>query len=166
MTLLIKDANQATQPISTQPDAAANFAPVHVPASMVGNVATPVSTANPLPMQVAGPAPNLYRVNSAAGTNATNIKAAAGSLLGWLLSNAASAPRYVRVFNISGVPTVGTTTPLFTVVLPANSNPFAFFSPVSIPMNSGIAFDITTGNGDADTGATSANDVTGTVFWL
>jgi hypothetical protein len=53
MTLLIKDANATTQPISTQSDIAGNVAPVHVPASLVSGVATPVSAANPLPVQVA-----------------------------------------------------------------------------------------------------------------
>jgi hypothetical protein len=57
MTLLVKDARQAEQPISTQPDAAGNLAPVHVPASVIGGVATPVSTANPLPVEVAAGSP-------------------------------------------------------------------------------------------------------------
>jgi hypothetical protein len=57
MTLLIKDANSATQPISTQSDVAANLVPVHLPASLVGGVATPVSSANPLPVEVAAGSP-------------------------------------------------------------------------------------------------------------
>ena len=57
MTLYVKDANATTQPISTQPDAAANLVPVHVPASVIAGVATPVSTANPLPVEVAAGAP-------------------------------------------------------------------------------------------------------------
>ena len=38
MTLLVKDANTTTQPISTQPDVAGNLVPVHAPASMVGGI--------------------------------------------------------------------------------------------------------------------------------
>jgi hypothetical protein len=57
MTLLIKDANSTTQPISTQSDVAGNLAPVHVPASLIAGVATPVSTANPLPVEVAAGSP-------------------------------------------------------------------------------------------------------------
>ena len=53
MTLLIKDANSTTQPISTQTDVAGNLVPVHVPASVVGGIATPISTTNPLPVEVA-----------------------------------------------------------------------------------------------------------------
>jgi hypothetical protein len=54
MTLYVKDANATTQPISTQLDAASNLVPVHVPASVIGGIATPVSTAAPLPVEIAG----------------------------------------------------------------------------------------------------------------
>lgn len=50
MTLLVKDANTVTQPISTQTDVQGNLVPVNVPASVVGTVATPVSAAAPLPV--------------------------------------------------------------------------------------------------------------------
>src|ERR1700720_3197058 len=53
MTLLVKDANSTAQPIATQSDIAGNLAPVHVPASVIAGVATPVSAANPLPVSVA-----------------------------------------------------------------------------------------------------------------
>jgi hypothetical protein len=53
MTLLVKDANSTAQPISTQSDIAGNLVPVHVPASVIAGVATPVSAANPLPVSVA-----------------------------------------------------------------------------------------------------------------
>ena len=48
MTLLVRDANNATQPISTQPDVAGNLVPAHVPASIVGGIAQPNSAAAPL----------------------------------------------------------------------------------------------------------------------
>lgn len=57
MSLAIKDANQVVQSISTQVDASTNLVPVHVPASLVGGVATPVSQTNPLPVEVAAGAP-------------------------------------------------------------------------------------------------------------
>jgi hypothetical protein len=52
MTLLVKDANSTAQPISTQSDAAGNLVPLHVPASVIAGVATPISAANPLPVIV------------------------------------------------------------------------------------------------------------------
>jgi hypothetical protein len=57
MTLLIKDANSTTQPISTQADVAGNLVPVHVPASVVAGIATPISASNPLPVEVAAGSP-------------------------------------------------------------------------------------------------------------
>jgi len=57
MTLLVKDANATVQPISTQPDAAGNLAPVHVASTVVAGVATPVGPVNPMPVEpVAGAA--------------------------------------------------------------------------------------------------------------
>ena len=50
LTLLVKDANTTTQPISTQSDVAGNFVPVHAPAAVVGGIATPVGPTAPLPV--------------------------------------------------------------------------------------------------------------------
>jgi hypothetical protein len=50
LTLLVKDANTTTQPISTQTDVAGNLVPVHAPAAMVGGIATPVGPTAPLPV--------------------------------------------------------------------------------------------------------------------
>jgi hypothetical protein len=57
MTLLVKDANTTTQPLSTQLDMASNLVPVHTPAPLVGTVATPVSATNPMPVINAAGAP-------------------------------------------------------------------------------------------------------------
>ena len=57
MSLLVKDANTQTQPLSTQLDVAGNLVPVHVPASVINGIATPVSTAAPLPVEVAAGSP-------------------------------------------------------------------------------------------------------------
>ena len=50
MTLVIKDGNTVPQSISTQTDVAGSLVPVNVPASVVGNVATPASSSTPLPV--------------------------------------------------------------------------------------------------------------------
>ncbi len=50
MTLLVKDANTTTQPISTQSDVAGNLVPVHAAAAVIGGIATPVGPATPLPV--------------------------------------------------------------------------------------------------------------------
>lgn len=50
MTLLVKDANTTTQPLSTGLDSSGNLVPVHAPASIISGVATPVSITTPLPV--------------------------------------------------------------------------------------------------------------------
>ena len=57
MTLLVKDANTQTQPLSTQIDVAGNLVAVHVPASVINGIATPVSADAPLPVEVAAGSP-------------------------------------------------------------------------------------------------------------
>jgi len=50
VTLLVKDANTTTQPLSTGLDSSGNLVPMHTPAAIVGGIATPVSIAAPLPV--------------------------------------------------------------------------------------------------------------------
>lgn len=52
MTLIVKDANQQPQNLSTGVDVAGNLVPVHSPASLDPNtsVASPVSSTKPLPV--------------------------------------------------------------------------------------------------------------------
>jgi hypothetical protein len=50
VTLAIKDGNTQLQAISTQTDVAGSLVPVDVPASVVGNIATPASSSAPLPV--------------------------------------------------------------------------------------------------------------------
>lgn len=50
MTLLVKDANTAVQPLSTMVDGNGNLVPVHAPASTSAGVATVVGPQNPLPV--------------------------------------------------------------------------------------------------------------------
>jgi hypothetical protein len=54
VTLLVKDANTTTQPLSTGLDSSGNLVPMHVPASIISGVATPVSIAAPLPVIICG----------------------------------------------------------------------------------------------------------------
>lgn len=50
MTLLVKDANTTIQSLSTEADGSGNLVPVHVTASVVSGVASPIGPANPLPV--------------------------------------------------------------------------------------------------------------------
>lgn len=100
-------------------------------------------------------------VSAAASTNATSAKASAGDLTGVLGYNAAAAVRYVKFYNKASAPTVGTDTPVLTIAIPATT---AF--DIQIPnggfyFSTGIAYALTTGAADNDTGALTAADILG-----
>jgi hypothetical protein len=103
---------------------------------------------------------SLAKVLSAATTNATSTKAAPGQLYAYQLSNANAAFRYVHFYDKASAPTVGTDTPLFTVGVPAGGS-VNWCDPNGTPFATGIAYAITTGAADNDTGAAGAGDVMG-----
>jgi len=98
-------------------------------------------------------------LSAAATTNATSAKASAGYLHKVVGYNAAAAARYLKIYNKASAPTVGTDTPVMTVYLLAQS---AFALDVDgLYFSTGIAYALTTGSADNDTGALTAADVLG-----
>jgi hypothetical protein len=99
-----------------------------------------------------------FRNNTGA---AVSIKAAAGNLYGFSLTNSNAFPAYIEFFNSAVAPTLGTTAVVFCVPLPAAGN--VTITPNSFPLmnfTAGIGFAVTTAvNG------TSAAAATGMVFW-
>jgi hypothetical protein len=105
-------------------------------------------------------ADTVSRILSAAGTtNATSAKASAGYLHQAAGYNAASAARYLKIYNKASAPTVGTDTPILTLYLPALTA-FVFDFP-ELYFGTGIAYALTTGSADNDTGALTAADILG-----
>ncbi|RWK79641.1 MAG: hypothetical protein EOR51_12080 [Mesorhizobium sp.] len=97
--------------------------------------------------------------SAAASTNGTSAKASAGDLHCISGYNAAATVRYLKFYAKATAPVVGTDTPVITLALQPTS---AF----NINMNghyiaTGIAYALTTGAADADTGALTAADVVG-----
>ncbi len=104
MTLLVKDANTTTQSLSTGLDSSGNLVPVHAPASMISGVATPVSTAAPMP--VINTAGSAAVDGSGSVSSAGTAQTLFGGLVpvdGWLVANNSSTTLYVS--------DVGTATP-------------------------------------------------------
>ena len=100
---------------------------------------------------------------SAATTNATSIKASAGTLGGLQIGGNTATVYYVKLYDKASAPTVGTDTPIATYVVPANSTNGAGNN---IPLPSagmlfanGIALAITGGIADSDNTACAANAV-------
>lgn len=91
------------------------------------------------------------------------IKASAGQIYWIHAMNMVATARYLKFYNATAASvTVGTTTPVLTFPIPANSTTgagFVFNIPQGIPFGTAISVACTTGVADNDTGAPGANDV-------
>lgn len=99
-----------------------------------------------------------YKLNSAATTNATSVKASAGQVYSIVATNTNASARYLKLYNKASAPTVGTDTPVQVYMLPAGGG-VSIALPVGMVFSTGIALATTTGAADSDTGAVAANEI-------
>ena len=95
-------------------------------------------------------------------TNATTIKASAGTLYSLCVFNTNAAARYFKLYNKASNPTVGTDTPVQVFTIPGNTAGAGFVCPIpvcGIAFSTGIAFATTTGALTSDTGAVTASEI-------
>lgn len=148
-----------------------------MPTSIVGTVAlaanTPTLAAG---TNLAGDVGTQYRANATGAASVTNfvalgsanptvLKASAGRLLGYHLTNNATAVRYVKLHNIATSPTAGTTAVVGTIGIPPNGGTVAMNLPGGIGFATGIALTTVTGAAANDATAVAANDIVGTFIW-
>lgn len=137
--------------------------------STVSNVAAIAAGANAI-----GDVGVQYRANAtgaasrnhlvAAGTtNATVVKASAGRLLGYSISNTTASWRYLKFHNQSTAPTAGTGV-VQTVGVPPNAT-VSLAIEGGIGFATGIAFTTVTGVADADATAVTAADLVIDIFF-
>jgi hypothetical protein len=100
------------------------------------------------------------KVIAAASTNATNIKASAGRLIGYQLQNTTASIVYVKMHNQATTPTAGASV-LFPIPIPANGKAELTVDG-GIAFGTGIGYTIVTGPADADATAVTAGAVVGT----
>lgn len=102
-----------------------------------------------------------FRLLSAATTNATSLKASAGTLYALYVVNLNAAVRYLKFYNKASAPTVGSDTPVMTLPIPASTTGagFVWNMDPGWSFSTGIAYATTTGVADADTGAVAANEI-------
>jgi len=100
---------------------------------------------------------------SAATTNATIVKASAGRLLGWRISNTNASYRYVKLHNQATSPTAGTGV-VETIAVPPNGIAVGNI-PQGSAFTTGIAMTTVTGSADADTTAVGAGDLIIDLYW-
>ena len=164
-------ATAAKQPaLGTAGSASADVITVQGVASMTalkvdGSAVTqPVSgtvTANLAPTATGGL--SLYR-NINVGTTGANVKGSAGQLYGYYLYNNGTVTEYVKLYDKSSAPTVGTDTPVLTLAIPAGSAANAHFS-MGIAFSNGIGIGGTTAVADASTAAPASNDLVANLFY-
>ena len=133
---------QATQPVSV----AATVTTSSVPAASGGLSTT--------------------KLLSAATTNAASVKTSAGQVYNIQAFNTnAASPRYLKLYNKASAPTVGTDTPIKTILIPANGSGVVIEISNGLACSTGIAFAITGGVADSDTTAIGANEVIVNIDW-
>jgi hypothetical protein len=103
--------------------------------------------------------PTASFINSAATTNATAVKASAGTVWSIIVSNVNAAARYVKFYNLAVAPTVGTSVPVFTITISAGSTVQIDGGANGIRFGTGIALAITGAMADSDTTAVAASEI-------
>ena len=108
-------------------------------------------------------AATIHHLVAAAGTNAAVIKASAGRVLGWSLSNTTASWRYVKLHNQTTAPTAGTGVVATIGIAPNSSREVTI--PHGIAFATGIGRTTVTGAADADATAVALNDIVGDIFF-
>lgn len=106
-----------------------------------------------------------HHLISAATTNATSVKASAGTIANIELTNNSASMKFFKLYNKASAPTVGTDTPILTLGIPANGVR-SFVPPVEWRLATGIAYAITGAPAVADTTAVALNDVAVSIGYL
>lgn len=109
---------------------------------------------------------SLVSVLSPATPAAATVKASAGRLIGWQLQNSSAALRSVKFFNATA-PTLGTTSAIFEVDIPAGGRSEINLSGGIGAFSTACTYSVTSAKGLTDNTATGlvANDVSGCIFF-
>lgn len=109
-------------------------------------------------------AATISHIVSAASTNAANVKASAGRVVGWSFVNTTASWQYVKLHNTAGTPTAGSGV-VQTIAIPPNGANNMPLGGGGIGFATGIGRSIVTGSADADATATTAGAVVGDLFY-
>lgn len=103
--------------------------------------------------------PTASNVTSTATTNATLVKASAGTLYNISASNVGAATAYLKLYNKATAPTVGTDVPVLTIPIPASGVASLPIGAIGHRFATGIGLAITGAAADSDTTAVAAAQV-------
>jgi hypothetical protein len=118
---------------------------------------TVTSNSTNSPSTTAGGYPTSGVIISASGTNAQVIKNSAPNLNFIIAGNNTASAKFIKIYNKTTTPVVGTDTPIFTFMVPGNSSVPLNLDDARLTLGMGIA--ITGGMAHTDTTAVAANDV-------
>lgn len=104
-----------------------------------------------------------FRQVSAASTNLAPIKGYAANLKGALIINTNAAARYVKLYDSTDAPTVGTTVPAITIQIPASSQ-LALTWPDGVNFGHSMWMATTVNAVDSDSTAVGAGDLITQLF--
>ena len=150
---------QATQPVSL----ATNTPVIAAGANIIGKVGIDQTAGQNV---VVLSTPTAFTLSSAATTNATSVKASAGTVFQIAVSNVGAAAAFVKLFNLATAPTVGTSVPVLTVPVGASGVVSIPFGELGMRFGTGIALSVTNLVADADATAVAAAQVKVMVSYL
>lgn len=105
---------------------------------------------------------------SAATTNATSVKASAGTIGFITASNVNAAARYLKFYNKASAPTVGTDVPVLTFIIPGNTAGAGTNIPLptaGVAFTTGIAFALTVEATDAGSTGVAVSEIVINYGW-
>lgn len=105
---------------------------------------------------ITNPTGTTYNVVTAASTNSAVVKATAGMLYEITISNPTATAAYVKLYNKTTAPTVGTDVPVFTQAVAAGSTVALSFGQVGKRFATGIGIACTAAAAATDTGVSVA----------
>lgn len=153
--LQVSLANHGANATAVKVDGSAVTQPVSGTVSVTGSTVTLVpATSGGL---------TTYHLASAASTNATSVKASAGQLYGYMISNTSAAYSYVAFHNTSGTPTAGSSI-FFKIGIPAGGAANVSWEQ-GIAFSSGIGITTVTGAADSNSTGVAANDLIINLFY-
>ena len=103
--------------------------------------------------------PSTTRLVSANTTNSTNAKASAGTLYGVSASNEGASVAFLKLYNKTTAPTVGTDQPVLIIPVPASNSVVLEYGAIGERFGTGISFAITAAMAYTDVTAVAANQV-------
>lgn len=157
-------AVQVTSTVSTAVTNAGTFAVQVSNANANVQSGAPVTIVAAMPTATANGG-TASRINAAASTNATSLKASAGQLYTIDVFNVAAYNVFLKLYNKASAPTVGTDTPVMTIPIQAGGG-YSKTWPMGLTFATGIAYAITKLQADSDTTVLVAGDLTGNTTWI